>query len=136
MRSLFSLSTLQTAVPVTLAFAVLSLVGFLIFAMRKKRVACWVCAGSLLANVSICYAAINVLEDVYARISRHESFSGRSRFFLLSQYGRPSSTTPYMFKGQRREDWIYEIDILGPRVRVQFGFDNEHVAAAGYVSND
>jgi len=131
-----SLSTLQSAIPVTVAIAALSLVGFLIFVARKQRLASWVCMACLVANLAICYASIQRLEDVYARISRHESFSGKSKSYLLSQFGRPSSTKPYAFKGQRFEDWIYEIDILGPRVRVQFGFENENVAGAGYAGND
>jgi hypothetical protein len=136
MMSDLSLSTLQAAIPVTVVIAALSLIGFLIFVVQKQRLGCWVCMAGLIANLAICYVSIRRLEDVYARIARHESFSGKSKSYLLSQLGRPSSTKPYTFKGQQCEDWIYEIDILGPKVRVQFGFENENVTGAGYASND
>ena len=133
---ILSISSLRTVVPIMTGVAVLALVSFLFFVVRKQRIAYWSSMTCLIVSLAICYLSVARMEEIYSRIARHESFSGKTKAYLLSQFGYPSSTKSYSLKGQYFQDWIYEIDTLGPRVRVQFGFQGDKVAAVGYAGND
>jgi hypothetical protein len=109
------------------------LVALAIVAFKKTKISYRVPFALLvIATLSFGYSYLE-LERIHG-LFFEGNYQIKKKADLLDLFGEPTRTFSEDFKGKRIDAWVYKIDLINPKLAIQFEFDGEdYVGAMGQI---